>query len=273
MLPLCMASCADGRKSFDKNMPMENGMTTLRAESEKRSSDTSWTRELEGERLANDVQNPLAQGAESKVSATPEIAALFLSKNSVYPILPDFGSLDISSFTPDVRRLIDDFCEKILEGGAASNFSDIISDDAVFSLVFFLHDINEIKSTVRPKSADDENDARVGEMAEEAADKTVAEATDDFFTSYIIGAPYIIEDGMEIPVRFYFGEDSGGANFISNVSTTNNSNVASNVYGYIDVAVFTEIQLLENAEGDLQEKVTINQVRITKTEVLNEQKR
>lgn len=272
MLSLCLSSCADGSKSLEKNTATRN-TTTLRAESERRSSDTSWTRELEGERLANDVHNPL--DGESKIAVTPEIAALFLSKNSVYPILPDFGSLDISSLTPDVRRLLDDFCEKILEGRAASNFSDIISDDAVFSLVFFLHDINEIKSTVRPKSADDKSDSGGEVLHSDTTTTTVSaetsfeEAVDDFFTSYIIGAPYIIEDGMEIPVRFYFG-DVG-----DDLSAGNNLGVSScgyGGYGYIDVAVFTEIQLLENDEGDLQEKVKINQVRITKTEVPNEQK-
>lgn len=90
--------------------------TTLRVQFQSRFKSVDWTQELEADLL------PQRKALKEQISAsqslqTPDVASLVKdsSLQRVYPSIPDFGSLDISSLPMGARNQVNSFCQTVLD--------------------------------------------------------------------------------------------------------------------------------------------------------------
>lgn len=146
----------------------------LRSTAKSYSSKTTWTNEIEGEKLTAKV--PAADGIETSLSASPQ--NIFASGNEssyspVYPEITDFATLDTSSLDSGALSTLDGFCNSITNNKDAVPF---IAKDQLYTLVIFLYDF---KSEEKP-----------------------------LFSSYVLGKPFIGDDEtIECPARFYYNKE------------------------------------------------------------------
>lgn len=151
---------------------------TLRVTSENRSNETVWMEELEGKRLIERV--PRLEKISTSVTINPQSVSVASVSKALYPFVHDFGSLDTSSISYSVRLVADGFCSSFVSDAPIENYENLMQEDMIFSLVFFLKDISEITG-ISEKS----------------------DAKNNFFSSYMMGAPFRNEGTYEIPVRFF----------------------------------------------------------------------
>lgn len=178
---VCATSCSGGNTvaATEENI-------TLRVTSENRSKETVWMEELEADRLIEKV--PHLGNIASNVTLNPQSVSVASASKALYPVIPDFGSLDTSSISYDVRSVVDDFCSSFVSDAPIENYENLMQDDMIFSLVFFLNDISEIIGTDKKNEQVSSNKIKVKQ---------------NFFSAYIIGAPFRNEGTYEIPVRFF----------------------------------------------------------------------
>jgi hypothetical protein len=159
---------------------VEGDSGTLRATADILDTKTEWTEELEKARLTK--TNTSVDGIDQSVDSSP--MNIFASGNEgsyapIYPSIPDFSVLNYSSLDPNALSVIDGFCTAITKNVDADSY---MQDGHLYSLVLFLYDL----------------DMR-GEP---------------LFKSYILGEPFISDDGIECPVRFYYENKKIPADYI-----------------------------------------------------------
>lgn len=174
---LLFASCADNRSVI-----LPDASETLRARADGRDAETPWTRELEAVRLAQNIASK--DGVAASVKLTPQtVVAAASNYEEVFPFLNDFGSLDTSLIFPEMRAVLDSFVQAILHGQSAA---ENIADGCLYSYVFFIDDMQTGWKQF------------FGSELPEHSEKN------PLFTTVLYGAPFISEDGSEIPVRFEY---------------------------------------------------------------------
>ena len=142
---------------------------SLKDISDKRNAELNWTKEIESVRLIRDINK--SSSVISTVKLSPEIMAVSVQENPpVYPFLEDFGSLDTTNLSNELREFLDSFCSKI----CTWEFDDSLMDsNYVFSLILFKYDVEQLY-----------NNSKIQ------------------FSDYIYGEPFIDKDVITAPVRF-----------------------------------------------------------------------
>ncbi|MCR4821585.1 MAG: hypothetical protein K5873_01780 [Treponema sp.] len=205
--PLFFISCADVEK---ESGPAEETLT-LRYTANSLYDSTLWTEALEVDRLTSSVNS--IPGISSKLNLTPLIVAAGVPAEDsvVFPNLKDFGSLDTTLIPSSLRKMLESFTDSLSKYMDADSF---FSKDCLYSLALFYSDFKNIfgqcfqldkkseeksqnpENSLKKDGADNVEDQEGGENPEE---KTVLEA---YFTSTVIGQPFLDGIYYQIPVKF-----------------------------------------------------------------------
>ena len=123
---------------------------TVRSSIERKESEISWTKEMEGDLLStrhdkNEMIDNMA------ITFTPDIAKILLEYNQPqYPEFEDFGKLDVSNCSDDCLRKIEEFLTLISED-IYSNADSYFNNDYVFNFIFFRKELIEFLDTKNNK--------------------------------------------------------------------------------------------------------------------------
>lgn len=169
-------SCSNGAGS-DKII---SESATIKQLTFERDSDLLWTRELESVRLLLDVKKNQAVSDNVLLEPVVMICAN-TNKAAVYPYLENFGSLDTSSISKELRTFLDGSCEHICEWKPELL---MLKDSALFSLILFKYDIEN-------QWTENFNE-----------DFPVVSEEQKLFDSWFYGEPFINDGELQIPVRF-----------------------------------------------------------------------
>lgn len=166
--------------SNDQNSEKFNSEeSTIKQLTLERDEQLLWTRELESVRLLLDLKK--TQAVSEKVFLEPLVMISANSgKNPVYPILEDFGSLDTSGISRELRAFLDEFCNNV----AVWKIEALnIKSSSLYSLVLFKYDIENQWS--------------------ENFSKDFPEINEDskIFDSWFYGEPFINDSEIQLPVR------------------------------------------------------------------------
>lgn len=164
---------------------------TLRTVAAQKESELLWTRELESVRLTRDYSKNIAASKDFTLSPAA-MAVASTNSSSVYPSIPDFGSLDSSSLSVEMLTFLDAECENI----ALWQLERVkMEQDSEFSLVLFKFDVEKRWKTAFFKpfpvsmSATAETDSENQEPVK-------------LFSDWIYGKPFFDGDTAAVPVRF-----------------------------------------------------------------------
>lgn len=166
--------------SNDQNNDRFNSDTaTIKQLTLNRDEQLLWTRELESVRLLLDLKKN--QSVSEKIFLEPVVMiSANTGKNPIYPILEDFGSLDTSGITKELRVFLDEFCNNV-----ASWKTDAlnIKSSSLFSLILFKYDLESKWSENFGVSFPEINeDSKI-------------------FDSWFYGEPFINDNEIQLPVR------------------------------------------------------------------------
>ena len=191
---LLFFSCSNSQSLEAANLTEE----TLKNAAAQKDSELLWTRELESVRLTRDYSKNVAAAKNFKLSPGA-ISVANTNADSVYPCLPDFGSLDNSSLSTELTAFLESFCNEI----ALWNLNAVkMEQDSEFSLVLFKYDVEENWLSVygRPfpvaKPAVAENSSEVPDGGSASEEKK------RLFSDWLYGMPFFDGDSVLVPVRF-----------------------------------------------------------------------
>ena len=216
LVPACSGSHTADVAFFDKE--------TLRDISMGREKETVWTRELESVRLVRDISE-IPQVSKDIPLEPLVVAVADTGKSLTYPALAGFGSLDTGSISSELLCFLDAFCNAI---GCWEIPSKNMSDNALFSIILFRHDIVEgwraefdaefpVQKREAPQEKQTPTTAAQDATTQDGNDtkKEDAQKKDtppapikkpEVFTSALYGAPFIEADRIAVPIRFYAAE-------------------------------------------------------------------
>ena len=172
-----LISCSAGQG----NEKIFSDTSTIKELTENREKELLWTRELESVRLLLDIKkNPVVQ---DNIALEPVVMIGAQSgKEPVYPMLDNFGSLDTSLISKEMKVFLDSTCTAISKW-KPSEIS--VDSNSVYSVVLFKYDIeNQWKNNF-------------------SVSFPVIEDSIKLFSSWIYGNPFIEEAYIHIPVRFF----------------------------------------------------------------------
>lgn len=201
--PAAFFSC----KNSNETALVYANVETLKDEISKREQKMSWTNELEGSRLSDDIKF-----AENKATLNVEndtLALAVLNVNAaVYPEFENFGSLDASSLNRDVYSQIEGFClavsENIYDGPEA-----FFDSQYLFNYVFFREELkdgwqkNFKKDFPHLIDYNREEGEKKSDENEETGEPQKKVQEEKLFTKQVLGKPFENEEIIEIPIRFY----------------------------------------------------------------------
>ena len=157
---------------------LQDEYITLQSTAENFLESTDWTDEIEGNILTQVVENKF--NYEKTIKVSPEVISVCMEDNKpLYPSVNDFSSLDLSLFTLQQKNTVEEFCQCIVDGKAAENF---MANSHVYALTLFLYDVQDITGMNYFASGDEEK----------------------IFTGFLIGEPFVNENLVECPVRFFY---------------------------------------------------------------------
>lgn len=191
---------------------------TIKEIVKEREIDVSWTKEIEGGRLTTEINKEPKLSDEVPISPNT-IKILPGYKNSVYPSLQNFGSLDIQNLPVEKREALNNLCKAVSENiytGPESYFKS----NYVFNYVFFKNDLIEkwpimfeedfpvtkedfdkAKEAAQKKADEIEKENKKKGITEEV--KVEPENPEPIFSKWILGEPFIDDNLIQIPVRFF----------------------------------------------------------------------
>lgn len=194
----------------------EDDEQTLRELTAEMAADVLWTGELEADRLTATISSK--EGIARGVALSPLSVIAGGEEHDVvpvYPFLADFGSLDTTLITPEVRDVLTSFCDAI---NKAQNADSYMASGCLYQLALFYEDMQLVKpeenaDAPTAESADsssaksDGSSAKTDDSpAKSDSDALSAEKADEnsftFYDSYFYGQPYVTGTMYEIPVRF-----------------------------------------------------------------------
>ena len=163
-------SCTNNQESVLKNQN-----NTLKNTISEKTKNVTWTKEIEGNRLnENIVKNEIAN---KNVSLSPEFfSSINNYKKDTYPELKNGTSLDISQVNKDLLEYVNNFSNDFCKG--IENIENYINSSYIFNYIFFLSDFKSI--------FDDENQT---------------------FDKFLLCQPFISEELIQFPIRFYNKKD------------------------------------------------------------------
>lgn len=150
---------------------------TIKNTVKSKENNITWSKELEGERLQTPVNEKNENLSKDIEISTEVLKILENQKKSVYPSFDNFGSLDTSKLNNSAKEKITEVCTILLDSDISS-LSSHFESKYLFNCVFF---INELQTTWKEKFYKDFSG----------------------FTKYILGEPFIGEQIIQLPIRFY----------------------------------------------------------------------
>lgn len=128
---LILISC----KNSQDNKLVYTDVETVKNNVKNHEENTVWTKEIEGTRLTETVNNN--KNISNEVIVTPTILKIFSDyQQPIYPEFLDFGKLDTSKLDDKTKEKVNEFSEKIsknIYSGAESYFST----NYIFNYIFF----------------------------------------------------------------------------------------------------------------------------------------
>ena len=171
----------------------ESTTDTLKSQVENRQKEITWTKELEANRLSSSLQYK-NQIINNNISITRNLLNVVQNVNlPVYPELSGFSSLDTSLLPKSVRDNVESFCLAFSKNpfkGAESYFNS----DYLFNFVFFRNDLITLWKT---------NFGTDFPLTQEDDSEGEAENNLQLFDKWIFGQPFLGEEIIQLPVRFY----------------------------------------------------------------------
>ena len=148
----------------------------------------SWTKEIEGRRLTEQIvtaQNAVAEGT----AVTPDLLKILPdASKATYPILEEFGSLDTTKLTESVREVITSFAKALSEDFYNAPQAYIASE-YIFNYVFFRNDFMQGWQTAFNETFPAKDNEPLQKQK--------------LFSDVMIGEPFMSQKMLQIPVRFY----------------------------------------------------------------------
>jgi len=172
------------------NNEAEQKLTFLEEDTIKKSvktkeSNITWSKEIEGERLSQDL-SPVNSKVSSEVEYNMDVMKVLPDfQKPQYPEFENFGKLDISELNYSAKEKIVQFCTDFSKG-SNSSVQSYFNNQYIFNYVFFMDEIKKDWIT---------------EFGEEYPEKMEEEQV--LFDKWILGQPFMGEEIIQIPVRFY----------------------------------------------------------------------
>ena len=172
-LTFCFFSCSNTTASKIITSDGNN----LREKIQNKESSVNWTKPLEENRLSESIDKN--DKLTSSVKVNPEIMMILKSDfPPVYPYIENFESLDISELKPAWKGIVKKLFE-VFNTDLNKLPENMIDNKYIFNYVFFVYDLKE-------------------QWKENFKEEF---KTENAFSSYIIGKPFISDDIVQIPVR------------------------------------------------------------------------
>lgn len=177
-------SCSANNEEIIKYNVDENLHTIV----SKKNEELIWTRELESARLLKDTKK--MQGVSASVKLSKNV--VIVSENSypkIYPYLEGFGSLDTTSVSADLGKLIETFASSLCFGV----FDEaLFNSHAVFTFVLFQNDLKTLWKDLLKKDM----------PTFPAEEQETISVSQKVFTSWIVGKPFVFDNEIQVPIRF-----------------------------------------------------------------------
>lgn len=190
-----------------------------------REVDVIWTKEVEGERLDKDISRYIEKKIGEDVPFTPSTIKILPSyKESVYPSIQTFGSLNSSNLPEEKRNYINDFCKSISDN-IFSGPDGYFKASYMFNYVFFSNELvekwplmfeedfpftkEEMEKAVAAEKEkqqaleDEKNGIKKPDSKNDKKSEEEIKMPDPLFTRWILGEPFIGDDLLQLPVRFF----------------------------------------------------------------------
>ena len=168
---------------FSCSNPQATGIktseNTLRNELSAKSQNTVWTKDIEGERL-NEKLNQFINIADKSLMSPQLVQSIKGVNAPVYPQIKELASLDTSYMNSILLNTIKDFCNALKNG--TENLSAFFDSEYFFNYVFFKNDLNEVWQTEL------KNDEKL-------------------FDRFVICSAFEGDELIQVPVRFYKGKE------------------------------------------------------------------
>lgn len=202
---------------------------TIKEIVKERELDVTWTKEVEGARLTQDISSAAEPKISEDVPYTAHTIKILPSyKESVYPSISNFGSLNDSNLTPEKREFINNFCKSISEN-IYSGPDGYFKSSYIFNYVFFKNELiekwpemfesdfpftkEEIDKAIayenQKKQEEEDEKNGIKKPAKKDKDKEKEKPEEipvmpsPVFTKWILGEPFIGDDILQLPVRFF----------------------------------------------------------------------
>ena len=175
---------------------------TIKKSVKEKEQTITWTQELEEDRLSKRItRSSMTLGAD--VVYSKELFKISnQNKRSVYPDLPDFGSLDTRNINDSLKEKLNNFCKNLSSENHAGADS-FFSRKYIFNYVFFVKDLEEgWKKNFGVEYPKTEKPAAEVKLSDSSSEVPEAEVF-SVFTKWTFGEPFIGSEIMQIPVRFY----------------------------------------------------------------------
>ena len=203
LLPLTFISCTNAGNTKLSYSDVETIKDTVK----EREAQISWTKELEGNRLTENLID--TSKIDKEIKYTHQLAKIQKAKQDpVYPEYPNFGLLDSRLLSFTQKETINNLCEA-LSSDFYNKPLDYFDNQYIFNLVFFRNEFSEdwkkyFKYDFPQLNPQDEktaaNNPKKSTSKKESTDQ--AKIT-PLFTKWQLGEPFIGSEITQVPVRFY----------------------------------------------------------------------
>lgn len=173
----------------------------------------TWTNELEGERLTENIYSDSEYISDYFYLSPDNVIVSHKNEEPIYPELKGFGSLDTRNIPSSIKYIITSFCDA-LSKDVLKGAEQYFDSNYYFNYVFFKTDLlntwedrffepyplAEEEKEEETKST--END-EVSEEEKETSEKKEEKVKPSLFNKWILGKPFITDNVLQQPVRFY----------------------------------------------------------------------
>ena len=148
--------------------------STLKFQADKIINETSWTEEIEGDKLSKEISVVPGILKSVKLSPAAVLSAVHDESAQIFPYIEGFALLDSSLLPDEMQKILLDFCKAVSLGENADNY---MAKNCLYSLAIFNSDFNKI------------------------AQKSFKKTKSGYFSSFLFGEPFIDGTNYQVPVR------------------------------------------------------------------------
>ena len=203
-LPAAFLSCSN----IGTELSAADDTPTLRYTADRLYDSTTWTEEVEVDRLTAKVSS--VSGVSSKLNLSPLIvvASVPAEDSRIFPSLGSFGSLDTTLISESLREMLVSFAECVAGNRDADSF---MAEESLFSLALFYADFSRIfGDCFGLGGAEEQSPDETGKLESpepdggEAASAGLEEKL--YFDSFVLGQPFLDGIYYEVPLKFFSGK-------------------------------------------------------------------